>query len=85
MIEVLPGYNTPGWSDPLEEKLPYFGLSEDLTGMRVLDIGWAEGFFSFDAERRGAREVIDRHRLFPTRCGASTSSKTPANRTPRPS
>ena len=26
--------------------------------MRVLDIGCAEGFFSFEAERRGAKEVI---------------------------
>lgn len=57
-IELLPGFYTPGWSDPAEEKLPYFGLPEDLTGMRVLDIGCAEGFFSFEAERRGAREVI---------------------------
>src|SRR5712692_6903868 len=29
-----------------------------MTGMRVLDIGCAEGFFSFEAERRGAKEVI---------------------------
>jgi tRNA (mo5U34)-methyltransferase len=29
-----------------------------MTGMRVLDIGAAEGFFSFEAERRGAREVV---------------------------
>ena len=29
-----------------------------LTGMRVLDIGHAEGFFSFEAERRGASEII---------------------------
>jgi tRNA (mo5U34)-methyltransferase len=57
-IEVLPGVFTPGWSDPAAEKLPYFGLPDDLTGMRVLDIGCAEGFFSFEAERRGAREVI---------------------------
>jgi tRNA (mo5U34)-methyltransferase len=57
-IEILPGFYTPGWSDPAAEKLPYFGLPEDLTGMRVLDIGCAEGFFSFEAERRGAREVI---------------------------
>ncbi len=42
----------------LENKLPYYGLPEDLTGLRVLDIGCAEGFFSFEAERRGAREVI---------------------------
>jgi tRNA (mo5U34)-methyltransferase len=57
-IEVLPGFYSPGWSNPKIEKLPYFGLPEDLTGMRVLDIGCAEGFFSFEAERRGAREVI---------------------------
>jgi 2-polyprenyl-3-methyl-5-hydroxy-6-metoxy-1,4-benzoquinol methylase len=57
-IEVFPGLNTSGWSDPTSEKLPYYGLPEDLTGMRVLDIGCAEGFFSFEAERRGAREVI---------------------------
>jgi 2-polyprenyl-3-methyl-5-hydroxy-6-metoxy-1,4-benzoquinol methylase len=57
-IELFPGHFSPGWSDPAEEKLPYFGLPDDLTGMRVLDIGCAEGFFSFEAERRGAREVI---------------------------
>ncbi len=57
-IEVLPGLFSPGWSDPAKDKLPYYGLPEDLTGKRVLDIGCAEGFFSFEAERRGAREVI---------------------------
>jgi len=57
-IEIASGYWTPGWSDPAKEKLPYFGLPENLTGMRVLDIGCAEGYFSFEAERRGAREVI---------------------------
>src|SRR5215467_12463491 len=57
-IEVLPGLFSAGWSDPVVQKLPWFGLPEDLTGMRVLDIGCAEGFFSFEAERRGAREVI---------------------------
>ncbi len=49
---------TPGWSDPLTEKLPYFGLPDSFAGMRVLDIGCAEGFFSFEAERRGAAEVV---------------------------
>ena len=29
-----------------------------MSGMRVLDIGNAEGFFSFEAERRGAAEVV---------------------------
>jgi 2-polyprenyl-3-methyl-5-hydroxy-6-metoxy-1,4-benzoquinol methylase len=57
-IELFPGYYSPGWDDPTANKLPYYGLPEDLTGMRVLDIGCAEGFFSFEAERRGAREVI---------------------------
>lgn len=57
-IELTPDLVTPGWSDPKREKLPYFGLPEDMTGMRVLDIGCAEGFFSFEAERRGAKEVI---------------------------
>jgi hypothetical protein len=50
-IEVVPGLFSPAWSDPAKDKLPYFGLPEDLTGMRVLDIGCAEGFFSFEAER----------------------------------
>ena len=57
-IEIFPGYYSPGWSDPRTEKLPYFGLPDDLSGLRVLDIGCAEGFFSFEAEKRGAREVI---------------------------
>jgi tRNA (mo5U34)-methyltransferase len=57
-IELAPDLVTPGWSDPKKDKLPYFGLPDDMSGMRVLDIGCAEGFFSFEAERRGAREVI---------------------------
>jgi tRNA (mo5U34)-methyltransferase len=57
-IELFPGFHSPGWDDPAKNKLPYYGLPDDLTGLRVLDIGCAEGFFSFEAERRGAREVI---------------------------
>lgn len=57
-MELPGGIVTPGWSDPRAEKLPHFGLPEDMSGMRVLDIGNAEGFFSFEAERRGATEVI---------------------------
>jgi tRNA (mo5U34)-methyltransferase len=57
-IQLRPDLVTPGWSDPQTDKLPYYGLPEDLTGSRVLDIGCAEGFFSFEAERRGAREVV---------------------------
>lgn len=57
-ITLGPDFVTPGWSDPQTEKLPYYGLPEDLTGMRVLDVGCAEGFFSFECERRGAAEVV---------------------------
>src|SRR5271165_845782 len=57
-MELPGGILTPGWSDPRVDKLPHYGLPTDMTGMRVLDIGNAEGFFSFEAERRGAAEVI---------------------------
>lgn len=57
-IELAPDLVTPGWSDPRSEKLPHFGLPSDMSGMRVLDVGCADGFFSFEAERRGAAEVI---------------------------
>ena len=57
-ILLWPDLVTPGWSDPLSDKLPLYGLPEELTGLRVLDIGCAEGFFSFEAERRGAAEVV---------------------------
>ena len=57
-IELPGGIVTPGWSDPKADKLPYYGQPADMSGMRVLDIGNAEGFFSFEAERCGAADVI---------------------------
>jgi tRNA (mo5U34)-methyltransferase len=33
-------------------------LPADLTGREVLDIGAADGFFSFESERRGAKRVV---------------------------
>src|SRR6266705_694068 len=44
---------TPGASDNLKT-LPKLGLPERLDGKAVLDIGAWDGFFSFEAERRGA-------------------------------
>lgn len=35
-----------------------FGLPEDLSGKSVLDIGCYDGFFSFEAERRGAKIIV---------------------------
>jgi tRNA (mo5U34)-methyltransferase len=56
-IEVAPGVVTPGLQDT-PALLAQLGMPEDLRGMRVLDIGARDGFFTFEAERRGAAEVI---------------------------
>src|SRR5437588_11832339 len=43
------------------ERWSRFPLPADLTGKRVLDIGPWDGWFSFEAERRGAQVVsVDR-------------------------
>lgn len=48
---------TPGLDDS-PAKLQRIALPRDLTGRSVLDIGAWDGFFSFEAERRGARRVM---------------------------
>ncbi len=48
---LLPGANSLEWQ---RERLARFGLPEDLTGKRVLDIGPWDGFYTFEMERRGA-------------------------------
>jgi len=58
-IELAPGIVTPG-DDSNRMKVPILdglGLAADMTGMRVLDIGCSDGFFSFEMERRGADVV----------------------------
>ncbi|HEX7138188.1 MAG TPA: methyltransferase domain-containing protein [Vicinamibacterales bacterium] len=55
-IEVAPGIVTPG-DDSNRMKLPILdelGLPQRLTGRRVLDIGCSDGYFTFEAEKRGA-------------------------------
>lgn len=51
------GVVTPGFFDhrPVLDKYP---LPQDLTGMRCLDVGTMDGFWAFEMERRGAREVV---------------------------
>ena len=56
-IDLGGGIITPG-VDNSPSKLQYMHLPEDLTGKSVLDIGAYDGFFSFEAERRGARRVV---------------------------
>jgi tRNA (mo5U34)-methyltransferase len=52
-IELPHGVVTPGEYDhrPL---LPHYGLPDDLTGQRALDVGTNNGFWAFELERRGA-------------------------------
>lgn len=55
-FEIIPGVRTRGSYDPrnLWEELR---LPSDLSGMSLADVGASNGFFSFEARRRGARVV----------------------------
>lgn len=55
-LELTPGEWTDGWFD-LREAVPHYGLPADMNGMRALEIGPWDGFWSFEMERRGA-EVL---------------------------
>ncbi len=57
-IDLGQGVVTPGRQVPGKNTLPRLGLPEDLGGKTVLDIGAWDGFFSFEAERRGAKRVL---------------------------
>lgn len=59
-IEVRPGIVTPGSNDTEanRERFDRIGLPLDCSGLRVLDIGCADGYFAFLAERRGAADVV---------------------------
>lgn len=67
-IEVAPGVVTPGVNDS-QMILDALQLPESLEGMRVLDIGARDGFFSFECERRGAAEVVAIDYLTPEETG----------------
>jgi tRNA (mo5U34)-methyltransferase len=54
-IALPGGVVTPGFS-PLNVKA--YGVPDDLSGKRVLDVGAWDGHWSFEALRRGAREVV---------------------------
>ena len=56
-IDLGGGVVAPG-EDDTPAKLRTLGLPADLTGLSVLDVGAWDGFFSFEAERRGARRVV---------------------------
>ena len=56
-IPLGDGIVTPGVDDS-SLRLPKIHIPEDLSGKTVLDVGASDGFFSFEAERRGAERVL---------------------------
>src|SRR5436853_4178041 len=56
VLDLGHGVRTPGIYDP-SSRLPRYALP-DLSGKTVLDVGAWDGFFSFEAERRGAARVV---------------------------
>jgi tRNA (mo5U34)-methyltransferase len=56
-IDLGDGVVTPG-DDDSPAKLRTLGLPDRLDGLSVLDVGAWDGFFSFEAERRGAARVL---------------------------
>jgi tRNA (mo5U34)-methyltransferase len=56
-LDLGNGLETPGRQDS-QAKLRTLSLPEDLSGLSVLDIGTWDGFFAFEAERRGASRVV---------------------------
>ena len=58
-IELAPGIVTPG-DDSNRSKLPILdsiGFPANMRGLRALDIGCSDGYFTFELERRGANVV----------------------------
>jgi tRNA (mo5U34)-methyltransferase len=55
-MDLGDGLITPGLYD-YRETIGAFGFPDDMTGMTVLDVGSATGFFAFEFERRGARVI----------------------------
>jgi tRNA (mo5U34)-methyltransferase len=56
-IDLGGGLVTPG-RDPAPQRLRNLHLPARLDGLSVLDVGAWDGFFSFEAERRGADRVL---------------------------
>ena len=55
-LELPGGAITPGWFDlrGVVKRLPW----PEVSGKRCLDVGTYDGFYAFELERRGAREVV---------------------------
>src|SRR5690242_14659327 len=55
-LELRPGVWTDGWFD-MRPYVKHYGLPDDMSGMRVLDVGTWDGFWAFEMESRGADVV----------------------------
>jgi tRNA (mo5U34)-methyltransferase len=55
-IELPHGVVTPGRADH-RDQVSRYGLPEDMSGMRALDVATFDGFWAFEMERRGAEVV----------------------------
>jgi len=61
--ELAPGLVTPGMFD-LRPYVDKYGIPDDLSGVRALDVGTFEGFWAFELEQRGAEvTALDVERL----------------------
>ncbi len=54
-IELPDGIVTPGWA-PISADM--YDIPDNLTGKRVLDVGAWDGYWTFEALKRGAAEVV---------------------------
>src|SRR3990172_3125756 len=57
-IDLGHGIVTPGGDIHTAARLQEFRFPANLSGLTVLDVGAWDGFFSFEAERRGATRVL---------------------------
>jgi SAM-dependent methyltransferase len=60
IIPLTPAISTPGVPDFAKHKAPVLRQMDaiDFKGKRVLDVGCRDGIFCFEAEKRGAAEVL---------------------------
>ena len=73
-IPITSEIMTPGAQDT-QTMLAQVGLPEDCTGMRVLDIGARDGFFSFELERRGATDILALDNVPPEKTGFAVAKE----------
>jgi len=73
-IPITAEITTPGVQDT-QGMLTHLDLPEDCTGLRVLDIGARDGFFSFEVERRGATDIVALDNVPPDRTGFAVAAE----------